>query len=400
MRCVLEHKPENNPAPADLEQIKAMLHQLPAAERKAFIASQAAELLTPQELAELKARGHYRSNVRLLHNLSRSDDNARAEPTYHDRSLAKAAQPRRDTARLPELPDMLVAMPAANSRFAAAPSLADPTPPKVRPPQRLSRSNPWLDRGLLTVEWACALVIVFILGQWAYTQWNSDEGGNSAVAQSEPTPTAQSQSAVIITPITATATAQAIVSATPTAVPARPIAPTALPVSASAQLNLPTATLPPPTNTPLPATPITDLLPIRIVVPSIKVDSVVKEVALQMDTWQVANYAVGHHEISVLPGQQGNVVMAGHRDIRGSVFRRLNELKPKDVVLVYTKNKVFRYIVSSSHIVAPTDVQVMAQTNDYRLTLITCTPIGIASHRIIVVAQLDSSDVPVIGGDQ
>ena len=398
MRCVLEGKPEDNSAPADLEQIKAMLSQLPAAERKAFIASEAAELLTPQELAELKAQGHYRSNLRLLHNLSRSDDSARAELTYHDRSLAKAVQPRHDTVRLPELADPPNPKPVANSRFAAAPTLADPTPPRVRPPRRVSRPNPWLDRGLLTVEWACALVIVFILGQWAYTQWNSDDSSNSAVAQSEPTLAAPPPPAVVITPIAATATPRANHSPTPITVPAHPVAPTALPTSE--YLDLPTATLPPPTDTPLPATPITDMVPVRLVIPSIKVDSVIKEVQLQMDTWQVANYAVGHHEISALPGQQGNVVMAGHRDIYGSVFRRLNELKPKDVVLVYTNNKVYRYIVSSSHIVAPTDVQVMAQTSDYRLTLITCTPIGIASHRIIVVAQLDSSDVPVIGGDQ
>lgn len=394
----MERKPEDNrQAAADLEQIKAMLRQLPAAERKAFIASEAAELLTPQELAEMKVRGHYRSNVRLLHNLSRTDDSARAEPTYHDRSLAKAAQPRRDTMRLPELPEEPAPRPIANSRFATAPALADPTPPKVRPPRPPLRTNPWLDRGLLAVEWVCAMVIVFILGQWVYAQWNSDDSG-SAVAQSEPTPAAPAQPAVLVTP-TPLPAGQA-----PTAtVPERPLAPIAQPVTTTNRANLPptaTDTPPVPTNTPLPSIPISDALPVRIVIPSIKVDSVVKDVKLQIDTWQVADYAVGHHESSALPGQQGNVVMAGHRDIRGSVFRRLNELKPKDVILVYTNTKVYRYIVSSSRIVLPTAVEVMNQTSDYRLTLITCTPIGIASHRIIVVAQLESSDVPVIGGDQ
>jgi sortase A len=400
MRCVLERKPEDNrQAPVDLEQIKTMLHQLSAAERKAFIASEAAELLTPQELAELKSRGYYRSNVRLLHNLSRGDDSARAEPTYHDRSLAKVAQPRRDTTRLPELPEELAALPVANSRFAAAPTLTDPTPPKVRPPRPAYRANPWLDRGLLAVEWICAIVIIFILGQWVYTQWNSDDGGNSAVAQSEPSPIVPAQPALVVTPAKATP----LVSFSPTPLPAHPAAPTAQPMGATAQANPPpaaTTTLPPPTNTPLPAMPTSDAVPVRIVIPSIKVDSVIKEVELQVDTWQVADYAVGHHQSSALPGQQGNVVMAGHRDIRGSVFRRLNELKPNDVILVYTKMKVYRYIVSASYIVKPTQVGVMSQTKDYRLTLITCTPIGIASHRIIVVALLDRNDVPVIGGDQ
>jgi len=342
-----------------------------------LIASEAADLLTTQELAELKAHGQYRSNVQLLHNLSRGDDRL-ASPTYHDRGLAKAAHPS-DTVRLPELPEELAAQPVTNSRLAARPTLTDPTPPKVRPPRRTYQTNPWLDRGLLTVEWACAIVIIFILGQWVYTQWNSDDSGNSAVAQSEPTPTVSARSTIVAT--------QA---------PTHPVAPTV-------QANLPaaaTATLPPPTNTPLPAISISDSVPVRIVIPSIKVDSVIKEVELQVDTWQVADYAVGHHESSARPGQQGNVVMAGHRDIRGSVFRNLDKLKPKDVILVYTKTKVYRYIVSDSHIVKPSAVGVMSQTSDYRLTLITCTPIGIASHRIIVVAQLEHNDVPVVGGDQ
>lgn len=406
----MEQPEENRQAPNDLERIKAMLRQLPAAERKAFIAREAAELLTPQELAELKARGHYRSNVRLLHNLSRGDqsDNG-AEAGYRDRSLAKATPPPRDTARLPELaPEPIAPLPNLTSRLGPSPSLADPTPPKVRLPRPVKHTNPWLDRSLLAVEWVCALVIIFILGQWLMTQWNSDDSGSSAVAQTEQSNGLPAQAAAVDTALPMIAA-----TATPTAIPAHPVAPAA-PSSSKTQANQPptaTATQALPTNTPLAAQalptdtpivtlPITDAIPVRVVIPSIKVDSVVKEVHLDVNSWQVANYAVGYHEYSSLPGQQGNVVMAGHRDIYGSVFRYLNVLKPKDVVLVYTKTKVYRYIVVSSRIVKPTEVSVMQQTSDYRLTLITCTPIGIASHRIIVVAELDRTDVPIIGGNQ
>ncbi len=396
MRCaILTHGPDDNrPDQPTIEQIRAMLAQLPADERKAFIAAQAADLLTPAELATLKSRGHYRSNVRLMRNLSRGET-ANPQAAYHDRSLARAPEQKRDTVNLGELPTAPQPQPA--SRVAARPALADPNPPKpARTLRPATMTSPWVDRSLLLVEWACAMVIIFILGQWVVAQWSSDSdtSNGSAVAQTaEPTAAAPAitlkPTAIPTLAPTATRAAYSPAQVTPVAPPTvTDPTPTA------------TATLPPPTSTPLPATTITDSLPVRIVIPSIKVDSVVKEVQLHMDTWQVADYAVGHHESSALPGQQGNVVLAGHRDIRGSVFRRLNELKAKDEVLVYTKGKVFRYVVTDSKVIKPTQVSVMAQTDDYRLTLITCTPIGIASNRIIVTAQLVREEVPVIGGDQ
>ena len=68
---------------------------------------------------------------------------------------------------------------------------------------------------------------------------------------------------------------------------------------------------------------------------------------------------------------------------------KLENLKPGDDIYVYSGKGTFHYVVRTTKIVLPTTIQVMAPTTDARLTLITCTPVKIASHRLIVIADLD-----------
>jgi LPXTG-site transpeptidase (sortase) family protein len=132
-------------------------------------------------------------------------------------------------------------------------------------------------------------------------------------------------------------------------------------------------------------------LPTEIRIPRIKLDSRVREVTVRFDTWEweVADFMAGHHTGTANPGDTGNVVIAGHRDIRGSVFMNLDKLKKGDDIFVYSGRGIFHYIVRTTKIVKPTAIEVMAPTSDARLTLITCTPVKIASHRLIVIADLD-----------
>jgi sortase A len=132
-------------------------------------------------------------------------------------------------------------------------------------------------------------------------------------------------------------------------------------------------------------------LPTEIRIPRIKLDTRVREVTVRFDTWEweVADFMAGHHTGTANPGDTGNVVIAGHRDIRGSVFMNLDKLKKGDDIFVYSGRGIFHYIVRTTKIVKPTAIEVMAPTSDARLTLITCTPVKIASHRLIVIADLD-----------
>jgi sortase A len=96
----------------------------------------------------------------------------------------------------------------------------------------------------------------------------------------------------------------------------------------------------------------------------------------------------GHLPQSALPGEQGNVVISGHRTTYGAPFNRLDELADGDMLRMVTPAGTFDYRVTSRRIVAPTEVSVIAPTEDARLTLTTCHPKFSAKQRLIVVASL------------
>jgi sortase A len=98
--------------------------------------------------------------------------------------------------------------------------------------------------------------------------------------------------------------------------------------------------------------------------------------------------APGHLASSVLPGESGNAVIAGHRD---TFFRHIHELESGDDILITRGGHQFHYIVTEKFIVDPQNLSVTRPTPDGRLTLVTCYPtyyIGPAPKRLIVVASL------------
>jgi sortase A len=96
----------------------------------------------------------------------------------------------------------------------------------------------------------------------------------------------------------------------------------------------------------------------------------------------------GHYPGTPLPGQKGNAAIAGHRTTYGAPFNRIDELKPGDSVYVQTVQGKFRYIVKETQIVKPTQVEVLEDKGDNRLTLTACHPKYSAKQRIVVVSEL------------
>jgi sortase A len=95
---------------------------------------------------------------------------------------------------------------------------------------------------------------------------------------------------------------------------------------------------------------------------------------------------VGHVPGTSLPGAQGNVVIAGHRD---TFFRPLEGIRSGDVVRVATVSRIYEYTVDSVETVRPEDTYVMESRARSELTLITCYPfhfMGAAPERFIVHA--------------
>jgi|SRR5579872_1013606 len=102
--------------------------------------------------------------------------------------------------------------------------------------------------------------------------------------------------------------------------------------------------------------------------------------------------AVGHIPGTALPGGKGNVGLAGHRD---TFFRALREIQINDDIELQTENDTYRYVVESTQIVGPRDVQVLRPSAAASLTLVTCYPfyyVGSAPKRFIVRAGLMPTD--------
>jgi sortase A len=108
------------------------------------------------------------------------------------------------------------------------------------------------------------------------------------------------------------------------------------------------------------------------------------------DEWTL-NRAVGHIADTALPGSQGNVGVAGHRD---GFFRPLKDIAIGDLIEVTTAGRLDRYRVTQTWIVEPRDVWVLDPTGSASLTLVTCYPfyfIGSAPKRFIVRAAREDA---------
>ena len=122
----------------------------------------------------------------------------------------------------------------------------------------------------------------------------------------------------------------------------------------------------------------------RIEVPRINLSAVAQE---GVDT-RTLRRAVGHIPGTAWPGKRGNAAFAAHRD---TFFRPLKGVRPGDEVIVTTPEGVYRYAVTGTRVVEPTDVSVLDPTSATTLTLVTCYPfdyIGNAPQRFIVRATL------------
>jgi sortase A len=110
-------------------------------------------------------------------------------------------------------------------------------------------------------------------------------------------------------------------------------------------------------------------------------------IVVQGDSPQILRRAVGHLPETSLPGGDGNVALAGHRD---TFFRPLRRIRPGDLITFETPDNTFRYQVEWTDIVPPSDTGVLRPSNVHELTLITCFPfdfVGSAPDRFIVRAR-------------
>jgi sortase A len=115
-----------------------------------------------------------------------------------------------------------------------------------------------------------------------------------------------------------------------------------------------------------------------------------------MSIWDVADYAVGWHKNSALPGHQGNIVLSGHHNINGEVFRYIVDLEAGDFITLYAGDRPYFYQVENKFIIKDTgepdevrrqNARWIGPFSDQRLTLIACWPYTNNTHRVIVIAK-------------
>lgn len=240
---------------------------------------------------------------------------------------------------------------------------ADPDLRLASPQARRSRA--WADRTLLVIEALAVLGLgfVFINGLGLLRQLNGELASGFAIGSPSPTP--------LLGPVV---------------LPSGHTPPTAGGAAAPNEAEIPahlrplvqayTASIILPTPGPEQA--------LGIKIPAINVNAPI----VQGDDWESLKRGVGQHIGSADPGENGNLILSGHDDIYGEVFRYLDQLEPGDEVTVFTAQNSYVYVVTEKMIVAPTYVQVLNPTADATITLITCYPYLIDTQRVVIRGTL------------
>lgn len=116
--------------------------------------------------------------------------------------------------------------------------------------------------------------------------------------------------------------------------------------------------------------------------------------ALENEIQDALQSGVVHYPGTNVPGEDGNIVLTGHSSYFPwdpgrfkDVFALLHDVEVGDSVLVYSNQEKHVYKVNSKFEVKANNIDVLKQTPDEQLTLITCTPVGTNLRRLIVTAE-------------
>jgi len=110
-------------------------------------------------------------------------------------------------------------------------------------------------------------------------------------------------------------------------------------------------------------------------------------ILVQGESPKILRRAVGHLPETALPGEPGDVTLAGHRD---SFFRPLRNVQAGDAITIKTLDGEFQYQVEWTRVVLPSDNHILQPSSENTLTLVTCFPfyyVGPAPKRFIVRAR-------------
>lgn len=144
-------------------------------------------------------------------------------------------------------------------------------------------------------------------------------------------------------------------------------------------------------------------IPERIWIDKLKIDALIQPVGPGRRVgpgaveWTAPNNRnVGWHDYSGRLGEGKNIVLNGHNNIYGGIFRKLYTLKPGDEIRLAAGDQLFVYRVEEVKILRERDqplavrianAQHIQPMNDDRLTLVSCWPEWSNTHRVIVITR-------------
>lgn len=125
--------------------------------------------------------------------------------------------------------------------------------------------------------------------------------------------------------------------------------------------------------------------PERVVIPSLGVNLAISGSIEEQGAWEISETGANFALNTAIPnGFSGNTALFGHD--RPKLFNPIHQLKEGDLIEVHTREMIYRYSVTGNLVVGPTDISVMDQTKDSRLTLVTCDG-WLSENRYIVTAN-------------
>jgi sortase A len=128
--------------------------------------------------------------------------------------------------------------------------------------------------------------------------------------------------------------------------------------------------------------------PLRVIIPDLNID----EPIVQGTDWEALKLGVGQHLNDATPAQRGsNIVLAAHNDIYGKIFQHIDQLRAGSIIRIQTQTRMYEFVVTGSEVVRPNEVRVMEPRGYTAVTLISCYPYQVNTHRYIVYAQLNDS---------
>lgn len=151
-------------------------------------------------------------------------------------------------------------------------------------------------------------------------------------------------------------------------------------------------------------------IPDRLLIPAIHLDApvipakprTVEYEGKMYSQWKAPNsFAGGWSPTSASLGTTGNTVLFGHHNVYSEVFAHLVELEVNDLIVLYSGERKFVYIVALKMILEerykPLYVKLenarwILPSQDERITLLTCWPYTSNTHRLIIVAIPVSAD--------